>query len=1133
MDIKLVGGVLCFELWKCNHDYRLFVLIKHAFQYMSDVFFQQIRKFTCLIFVLVLVSCGGGGGDGGGSKTGVVDITKPSLQKAAITLAISTNPDEITLAWLPATDDITPGGNMVYEVHAGKNESYIPDNTTLVGTFTGDNQGDIVNRKNNTTYYMKVIAVDEANNKSIFSDSVQVTTAINSPVINHSVYKAANTISSSPPAVTGTDYTFQITQNSVSPSVDEVIVGADTNGDYYLRTVDGVSTSGSEIIVQTSDASLADIVDSAVISSTIVLVEPQAIVKNTTNKVAYKARISKGKKIKENVWSNELLKITQIDEATRTSINSNNVLKKLLYSSQKLAAKTPYTTQTDGGELVLTSSIDFEPQIVTYAEKTFFGGIKKAEVYAKGVFDLNATLAYNFSASGSVAQTKRIFSRTYSSVYQLGPVPVQQDITLTIDASFTGDAKTEIAAETIAKLMADVQFGARYENGQWSLIDDKKITKSLTISATVEGEVTAEVRIIPNIEVKFYKVAAAGLSVEPFINGTAAAEIVSNADLLNFANFNNYRFTQLDAALGVDANVYAELKVFSKVLARYPEQGKQNIFNLEYPLFSLPSLGLSGSGVPYLNDSSYTLTASAQNGVNNAFDSNSINWVVYPSGQITQNSSNPFVASFTPDNDNTEYFIYFIGNGESIGSIGRQFESITVSFLDDDNDGIPTAWENAYGLNPQSATDAASDPDNDGYTNLQEYNNNTNPNVFDDAAINNVIISITANASVTEGDSGSSNMTFAVTLSDVALGNVEIDYLTSNGTATAGSDYTATSGTLTILSGSSSASISVPITGDTAVEGNETFTLTLSNPVNATLGAPATATGTINNDDSTTTASQPLNDTGITGCGDYAYTDTGTSYDVTGSGTHNNKLDCSIQPVVPTQTTDGSDADGDIIRAGQDALFGRDVTNNDNSDGHAGFSFTRLDANGNALADQTQNYATNPWSCVKDNVTGLIWEVKTTSGLQTNSYTYTWYNSTGINDGGDWGIGDTGVGTTTGYETYAGTYAGSDNCANNTRCDTEKYVADVNASNSGAGLCGATNWRLPSKHELNSIVNNNAINPAIDANYFPNTKVGGYWSSSPFALNSRYAWYVSSNYGGVGSSLKGNSFYVRLVRGSQ
>lgn len=82
---------------------------------------------------------------------------------------------------------------------------------------------------------------------------------------------------------------------------------------------------------------------------------------------------------------------------------------------------------------------------------------------------------------------------------------------------------------------------------------------------------------------------------------------------------------------------------------------------------------------------------------------------------------------------------------------------------------------------------------------------------------------------------------------DGATGIVTANFATSNGTATAGSDYTATSGTLTFLQGETSKTVSIPIVNDNLLESAETVNLTLSNPTGgATLGTPATATLTIN-----------------------------------------------------------------------------------------------------------------------------------------------------------------------------------------------------------------------------------------------------------------------------------------------
>ncbi len=262
-----------------------------------------------------------------------------------------------------------------------------------------------------------------------------------------------------------------------------------------------------------------------------------------------------------------------------------------------------------------------------------------------------------------------------------------------------------------------------------------------------------------------------------------------------------------------------------------------------------------------------------------------------------------------------------------------------------------------------------------------------------------------------------------------------------------------------------------------SVESDTTLTFTLT--VNDGNGGTMTDSVTVVVQDDQVVRPTPtgkLNDTGITQCGDYAFDSSGHTPD---GHTHSNQQDCNLL----------SDTENDPIPAGQDGYTGRDATHNDNSDGHAGFSFTKLDKFGKPLADQSADYATTQWACVKDNVTGLIWEVKTDDyTLHDKDWEYTWYEPDNTKNGGG----------------SAGTRNGG-TCRGSTECDTLSYVQTVNTM----GWCGANTWRLPTADELTGIATFAPGSYVFNADYFPN-QVPQAWSSSPAAVDDGdYAWYVT------------------------
>ncbi|MEQ1621210.1 MAG: DUF1566 domain-containing protein [Methylococcales bacterium] len=183
----------------------------------------------------------------------------------------------------------------------------------------------------------------------------------------------------------------------------------------------------------------------------------------------------------------------------------------------------------------------------------------------------------------------------------------------------------------------------------------------------------------------------------------------------------------------------------------------------------------------------------------------------------------------------------------------------------------------------------------------------------------------------------------------------------------------------------------------------------------------------------------------------------------------------------------------------QDAEFGRDVSHYNDSDGHAGFNFTKISATGAELPLDA-----NEWSCVKDNITGLVWEVKTNDdGLHDKDLTYSLY-SPEFNPKNEFA----------------------------TSTDASGFITQVNNQH----FCGKTDWRIPTTNELQSIVDYSIPlpGPSIDQNFFPNTRINAFWTHS---LNPRYpnkTWLVYFEDGRIfdDSRDRDDGGYIRVVSGT-
>ena len=209
-------------------------------------------------------------------------------------------------------------------------------------------------------------------------------------------------------------------------------------------------------------------------------------------------------------------------------------------------------------------------------------------------------------------------------------------------------------------------------------------------------------------------------------------------------------------------------------------------------------------------------------------------------------------------------------------------------------------------------------------------------------------------------------------------------------------------------------------------------------------------------------------------------------------------------PVPDTGQAVCYDAGGNILDpcpyAGQ-AFYGQDSCYTINPP-----SFTKMDAEGKLLS-----VVASAWAMVKDNITGLIWEVRTDKNNSKNysnphdaDNTYTWYDDNAKTNGGH--AGTPGEGTDT--------------------------LDLLEALNSG-GFGGFSDWRLPTAKELLNLAAYGTYYPSVNQIYFPNNMPYDYWTSTSSSEYADYAWIVYFGVGDGDIRNKSTAWYVRAVRGGR
>jgi NHL repeat len=565
----------------------------------------------------------------GSTTTTTIPASPPSAP--AIAFLAATAPDEMRVVWRPAHDDTTPPSAIRYEVHVATVPAFDPTPATLRASTTGFQPGDephavVGGLMPGSSVHVVVVALDDADQRSAVGSARSLTLPTLPVILSPTTpLQTAAALALGEPVVSGSTYTYVVGAGTTAPSVGAVLFGL-RQGKPYLRRVDTVTALGGKIIIETSDASLSDAVAQMAVASTHVLVDEDG-------PAASAVRVG--------------------DAPARPTARSRGT-----------------AVSSDVG---VDTMVDFEPELRTHATWTtdLLDGVTltQAEVVARGTLALSLDAHYRFLAAGGVNRTIPfpVLTRTYTSVYTVGAVPVHQQIVFTLDAEVSASAAAAIDATARAAATATVEFGVRYNPATegWDDVASAIFTPTFTADLVSKGKVTGQVRLIPRIQVKFYDVVSAHLSIEPALRTEIETQATTRPPCAPA------ELSKFDVALVVEPFVSADFRALARNVSLFDRTRVGGPFT--FALFDLPQVQASsqarGPGMA-------SLLAAVTDGTNHPFDPASSRWDLSPATATIDPTTGSTLALLTCAQPAT-YHVVFSGHGV-LGEAARRCTAIDV-----------------------------------------------------------------------------------------------------------------------------------------------------------------------------------------------------------------------------------------------------------------------------------------------------------------------------------------------------------------------------------------------------------------------------------------------------------------------
>ncbi len=516
----------------------------------------------------------------------------PNPTFAGALMAYSPDPGEACVHWPEAVDDRTAAEQMLYRVYAAPTgRAGLVDGANLACTVTGTTQASLAGLTPGETYDIAVVAEDEVGNRNYF----------NRTELTVSVMEVENVLAKTPRdlAAEGIEAVGVSPDGSVvtvgdagALAVGDLIVFDNANGQGLKRIV-AVNRTREGVNLTTVDACLAEAIDTGVLRSSLVVGDMDGLVPASATRNG-----------------------TQVyqDPAGAFRLTRQVVGEQGVSRDETGVVGGRYEGEADlGSGLSVGYGIGFKPTIDTEARFESLS-LKYCRIVATGELGLDAWAKYDLAGKLGLNPKKKLFSVSHSFYYQVGYLPVWQDVGLDFYAEMEVTAAGALNMEAAYSASKTVQIGVEYDDGTWRTVTSDGFTQSVTFDVSAEGTLLATVKIYPVLWTKFYSSLAASLYVQPTL------QLDSEVRLLPLP----VETTRFDVDFLVDSRVEASIEI----LGWGKTWTSPTWTMLDVPLSSLPEIAFEDPPSTMGTNQPTTFTLAVTDGVNNPVPPANIKWWV-------------------------------------------------------------------------------------------------------------------------------------------------------------------------------------------------------------------------------------------------------------------------------------------------------------------------------------------------------------------------------------------------------------------------------------------------------------------------------------------------------------------------